>query len=111
MQKLIPVAVLLLLAVTLHAQSADTLAGKKAVFLGDSITQSGGYVTDPPTTSTSSTQRKPLTSTAWASPAKPSRASAKKATPVAHSHAPVSSNVSGVCSTNSSRTSSSPATE
>lgn len=30
---------------SLHAQNTDSLAGKKIVFLGDSITQAGGYVT------------------------------------------------------------------
>ncbi len=44
--KIVPViAVVLLLASPLSAQTVDTLAGKKIVFLGDSITQAGGYVT------------------------------------------------------------------
>ncbi len=37
--------VLAVMASPLLAQDADTLAGKKTVFLGDSITQAGGYVT------------------------------------------------------------------
>ena len=32
------------LAAPLTAQDAGTLAGKRVVFLGDSITQAGGYV-------------------------------------------------------------------
>jgi hypothetical protein len=32
------------LAAPLAAQGVDSLAGKRVVFLGDSITQSGGYV-------------------------------------------------------------------
>jgi lysophospholipase L1-like esterase len=37
--------VLLILASPVFPQTVDSLAGKKAVFLGDSITQGGGYVT------------------------------------------------------------------
>ena len=36
---------MLLLAGPAVAQNVETLAGKKAVFLGDSITQAGGYIT------------------------------------------------------------------
>jgi lysophospholipase L1-like esterase len=39
------VTLFLLLAGRLPAQQVDSLAGKKVVFLGDSITQAGGYVT------------------------------------------------------------------
>ena len=39
------VAVLLMLGCPLFAQDVDSLAGKRVVFLGDSITQAGGYVT------------------------------------------------------------------
>jgi len=39
------VALFLFLASTLAAQSVDSLAGKRVVFLGDSITQAGQYVT------------------------------------------------------------------
>lgn len=39
------VGVLLVIAGTLAAQDVDAVAGKRVVFLGDSITQSGGYVT------------------------------------------------------------------
>lgn len=38
------VTVWLALGVTLFAQQVDSIAGKKVVFLGDSITQGGGYV-------------------------------------------------------------------
>ena len=38
-------AVLLALALPLFAQNIDSIAGKKTVFLGDSITQDGRYVT------------------------------------------------------------------
>lgn len=39
------VAIFALLGLPLFAQNVDSLAGKKTVFLGDSITQAGGYVT------------------------------------------------------------------
>ncbi len=38
-------ALLLFLGLPSFAQNVDTVAGKKTVFLGDSITQAGGYVT------------------------------------------------------------------
>src|SRR5262245_41392629 len=38
------IAVGSLLTAPLSAQDADSLAGKRVVFLGDSITQSGGYI-------------------------------------------------------------------
>ncbi len=39
------IAVFFVLGLPLFAQNVDSLAGKKVVFLGDSITQAGGYVT------------------------------------------------------------------
>jgi lysophospholipase L1-like esterase len=47
MSRTILVAALLFFAISqpLPAQTVDSLAGKRVVFLGDSITQSGGYVT------------------------------------------------------------------
>lgn len=45
MKALRTMAILLVLASPLLAQNVDSVAGKKIVFLGDSITQAGGYVT------------------------------------------------------------------
>ena len=45
MKTVTAIAVVLLLGFPLAAQNVDSLAGKKVVFLGDSITQAGGYVT------------------------------------------------------------------
>jgi lysophospholipase L1-like esterase len=45
MKSALPVLLLFLLSTPLPAQDVDTLANQRVVFLGDSITQGGGYIT------------------------------------------------------------------
>ena len=45
MKPALSLILLILLATPLPAQTVDTLANRKVAFLGDSITQSGGYIT------------------------------------------------------------------